>query len=428
MAQLPHYLLTLDETGDLGIQETSFVEYPATGLGFLAFEEEKVEHKFARIDEQKYQRLVSGVLMMPKTKYLRQTKEGNFYTVEFSAETLKQALVKYLKEDKAGVVKVEHKGRPLDGFAAVEHWIIEDNTTKSPVLGYTLADLGYNPDEIPAGTIMKTTYVADEQFWNDQILSGKVSGYSLGGFFELKEVEAKTQEFSTNPAVPTIQDVLKLIGVEGDNIKVTSKEGKQLQFGQTVSEGNELANGTYEFNTDLKIVVKDGVIVDYGFESNPSDDVSGFDKENNNNENTIEMSEVQTQTTESNVQVTTETTPNVTTEANVTTETTNVSTESTTPITPVVPEQNISAPSQAELSELSAKLDNLTAQMTEKDNKIAELEAKLAKLDEKNAALKEKLKEEPVKKTTPTHNKPFGNDKPEVKKVPLKIGNITVTV
>ena len=416
MAQLPHYLLTLDETGDLGIQETSFVEYPATGLGFLAFEEEKVEHKFARIDEQKYQRLVSGVLMMPKTKYLRQTKEGNFYTVEFSAETLKQALVKYLKEDKAGVVKVEHKGRPLDGFAAVEHWIINDNTTKSPVMGYTLSDLGYNPDEIPAGTIMKTTYVADEQFWNDQILSGKVQGYSLGGFFELKQVEEQAQQFSTNPAIPTIQDVLKLIGVEGDNIKVTSKEGKQLQFGQTVSEGNELANGTYEFNTDLKIVVKDGVIVDYG-----------FDKESNNNENTIEMSEVQTQPTDTNVQVTTETTPNVTPETNVSTETTNVTTE-TTPITLVVPEQNISAPSQAELSELSAKLDNLTAQMTEKDNKIAELEAKLAKLDEKNAALKEKLKEEPVKKTTPTHNKPFGNDKPEAKKVPLKIGNITVTV
>lgn len=270
MAQLPHYMLTIDDSGELGIQETSYVEYPATGLGFLAFEDEKVEHTFAKLDTQEYQRLTSGILMMPNTKYLRQTKEGNFYTVEFSAETLKNTLIQYLKQDKAGVVKVEHQGKQLNGFSAVEHWIIEDKNTKSPVLGNTLEDLGYDAEEIPAGTIMKTTYVADEKFWNEQILTGKVTGYSLGGLFELKPVEDAVQSFSAEPKMPTMEDVLKLIGVSGDNIKVTTKEGKQLQFGQTVSEDNELANGTYEFNTDLKIVVKDGVIVDFGFEQSYS--------------------------------------------------------------------------------------------------------------------------------------------------------------
>lgn len=414
MAQLPHYLLTLDDSGELGIQETSFVEYPATGLGFLAFEDEKIEHKFAKLDEQKHQRLVSGVLMMPNTKYLRQTKEGNFYTVEFSAETLKAALLKYLKEDKAGVVKVEHKGRPLEGFAAVEHWIIEDNMTKSPVLGNTLFDLGYNPDEIPAGTIMKTTYVADEQFWNEQIMSGKVSGYSLGGFFELREVEDKTQEFSSNPTLPTIQDVLKLIGVEGDNIKVTSNEGKQLQFGKTVSEGNELANGTYEFNTDLKIVVKDGVIVDYGFEKQGNEE-----NLDNNDKTNVEMSEVQNNTIDQTAQTNQEVPTN--TEVTVTTETA----QETVTVPPVVTEQT--APSQAEISELSAKIDKLAAQLAEKDNKITELEAKLSKVEEKNQTLKDKLKEEPIKKTTVPANKPFGEKKASGTTV-LKVGNQTITV
>ena len=403
MAQLPHYLLIIDDSGDLGIQETSFVEYPATGLNFLAFEDEKIEHTFAKLDEQKYQRLVSGVLMMPKTKYLRQTAEGNFYTVEFTEETLKQALIKYLKEDKASVVKVEHKGRNLNGFAAVEHWIIEDATTKSPVLGNTLADLGYNPDEIPAGTIMKTTYVADEQFWNDQILSGKVLGYSLGGLFELKEVESEVQQFAQRPILPTFNDVLKLIG--GDNASVTTKEGKELKFGETVTEGDELANGTYQFNTNLKVVIKEGVIVDYGYESSNT----------NTNFNEQQITNVSETTQQPTVQVTTETTPNDA----VTTQTT---TTDTTDTTAIVPELNI--PDTNKDNELVSRLNEIEAKLADKDAKIAELEAKLAKVEEKNQNLKDKLKEEPIKKQPVTPKKTENNSR----KTTLKVGNAIIEV
>lgn len=404
MAQLPHYLLAIDDSGDLGIQETSFVEYPATGLGFLAFEDEKIEHTFAKLDEQKYQRLVSGVLMMPKTKYLRQTAEGNFYTVEFTEETLKQALIKYLKEDKASVVKVEHKGRNLNGFAAVEHWIIEDATTKSPVLGNTLADLGYNPDDIPAGTIMKTTYVADEQFWNDQILSGKVSGYSLGGLFELKEVESEVQQFAQQPILPTVNDILKLIG--GDNVSVTTKEGKELKFGETVTEGDEPAYGTYQFNTNLKVVIKEGVIVDYGYESS------------NTNTNFNEQQTTSETTQQPTVQVTTETAPNDA----VTTQTTQTTTTDTTDTTAIVPELNI--PDTNKDNELVSRLNEIEAKLADKDAKIAELEAKLAKVEEKNQNLKDKLKEEPIKKQPVTPKKTENNSR----KTTLKIGNAIIEV
>jgi hypothetical protein len=59
--------------------------------------------------------------MMPDTKYIRTDKEGNFYTVSFSKESLYNALVKYLKAGNADNVKIEHNGQLLEGFVAIEH-------------------------------------------------------------------------------------------------------------------------------------------------------------------------------------------------------------------------------------------------------------------------------------------------------------------
>jgi hypothetical protein len=133
--------------------------------------------------------------MLPNTKYIRQTEEGELYTVEFTPETLKAALLKYLKSGYANLVKSEHSGEYLDGFVAMEHWIIEDENTLSPIFKLSLSDLGYKPSDIPAGTVMKTTFVADEQFWNEKVLTGMVKGYSIGGLFNLVPLDSKQQSF-----------------------------------------------------------------------------------------------------------------------------------------------------------------------------------------------------------------------------------------
>lgn len=213
--KIPNYLMDTEST-DTNVFETSFVTAPATDRGFLMFSRDesainklapanqnftvlKEEH-FAIIDnsykdESQFQRMTSGVWMMPDTKYLRRTDNGEIYTVEFTKETLKAALLKYLKSGYANLVKDEHSGEYLDGFVAIEHWIIESVDTKSPVFGLSLKDLGYKPSDIPVGTVMKTTYVANEQYWNDRILSGEIKGYSIGGLFNLKPVDEKQQSF-----------------------------------------------------------------------------------------------------------------------------------------------------------------------------------------------------------------------------------------
>jgi hypothetical protein len=275
--ELPNFRLDIDEeTNSLGIEEVSYVEYPATGLGYLAFSEKEVQKNFAKMtfEADEMMRMTSGVLMMPDTKYLRVDANNNYYTVEFSAETLKEALIKYLKEDKQNVVKVEHSGDSLESFRAIEHWIITNPNTKSPIFKFSLEDLGYDPLTIPIGTIMKTTYVADEMFWNDYILTGKVKGYSLGGMFEMIPVEVQTfLEQKEKESKKDVEVVLNFLKTSNSIIK--TKNNIDLQFKDDKVYSNDVeVDGHFEFSNGLKIVVKQGYIVDSGFVSNKNEDFS----------------------------------------------------------------------------------------------------------------------------------------------------------
>lgn len=236
MELLKNYLLdTSDE--DANIYETSFVEEPATGFDFLKFNKEDVKTlEFKRIETAEFKRMVSGVWFMPDTKYLRMDASRGLYTVEFKREALKEALIKYLKSDYANNTKVEHQGQFLEGFVSIEHWIYDEDSKKSPVFGHSIQDLGYSEDQVRYGTVFKTVYVQDEQFWNDEIMTGKVKGFSLGGLFTLEEEKTYGMETFSEVAVEQpaevvtdvlTQDVLDEVG--GEPLPKSSDEGENTQ-------------------------------------------------------------------------------------------------------------------------------------------------------------------------------------------------------
>lgn len=196
--EVPIYLLSVDEYGEEAVNETSFVSEPATGQSFLAFSNDKRKLAFKQIDKSgEYKRITSGIWMLPDSPITRYDENDNEYRVMFTKESLEQALLKYLKADKSNVTLFEHS-KPVSDCIAIEHWIIKDKHTKSPVLNLSLEDLGYDPETIPEGTVMKSTYIKNEEFWNDFILTGKVSGYSIGGLFNLNKINPmkKVQKMS----------------------------------------------------------------------------------------------------------------------------------------------------------------------------------------------------------------------------------------
>lgn len=64
---------------------------------------------------------------------------------------------------------------PLNGNFLAELWIVED-----PQNDKTLA-LGFEPQ--PKGTLMCSYKIEDKQYWDAQVMTGNVKGFSLEGFF-----------------------------------------------------------------------------------------------------------------------------------------------------------------------------------------------------------------------------------------------------
>jgi hypothetical protein len=184
----------LDTEDDFtNIYETSLVSNPATGMNFLKFKDDKKIEKlnFKQVDINGYQRMLSGVWFMPNTKYIRtkydEQGEPIFYTTEITEQGLYNALLKYLKSGNYDNFQIEHSGEYETGFYTMEHWIYKNPETRSPIFGLSIADLGYSEKDIKVGTVLKTVYVSDERFWNEQVLTGVVNGFSIGALFGLKE-------------------------------------------------------------------------------------------------------------------------------------------------------------------------------------------------------------------------------------------------
>jgi hypothetical protein len=271
---IPNYRIEGDDS--TVIFDTSYVANPATQKGFLKFKKVKFKQmkntkqmrvtKFKQIKNTKFkqmrttkfkqmknakfsmlgewERMTSGVWFMPDTQYLRVDDQGNYYTVEISKEALKSALINFLKRGFANSTSLEHS-QPMsdDKFIAVEYWIIDSPETLSPIYKLSLTDLGYDPNEIPIGTVMKTTYVADEQFWNDYVLTGKVTGYSIEGLFSLtldniqsfnevvedtipEEVKQKAQEIVDGEI--TVDDTTYIVS-EGNVVDIVKSTEEEVQ-------------------------------------------------------------------------------------------------------------------------------------------------------------------------------------------------------
>lgn len=230
---IPNYKIEGDES--TVIFDTSYVSNPATQKGFIKFSDQEVKQVNTKFSiQERWERMTSGVWFMPDTKYLRVDEKGTYYTVEISKEALKDALLNFLKRGYGNNGSIEHSEYfEPNYFIGVEHWIIQDENTKSPVFGLSLTDLGYDPSEIPVGTVMRTTYVSDEAFWNEQVLTGNVTGYSIEGLFSLRLDVG--QSFSE-----TVHEQV-------------SEEVKE--------EAKEVVNGTIE-TEDASYTVVDGYVVD----------------------------------------------------------------------------------------------------------------------------------------------------------------------
>ncbi len=186
--------LIIDEEAMLsGIEAISIVDRPAIEENFIALsKEEKVE--LAKVDEEK--RILMGAALIPNKNIYRQNEEGEYY-IFFSDDTVRQASELFLMRGNQNKSTLEHQA-DLHGLSVVESWIIEDEThDKSRKYGM----------DLPVGTWMVSMKVNNDEVWEDYVKTGRVSGFSIEGYFTDRVEMSQDDELNSPEAISLLEEI-----------------------------------------------------------------------------------------------------------------------------------------------------------------------------------------------------------------------------
>ena len=137
----------------------------------------KAAFKFGADDKM----VLVGPAMVPDISIPRVDDDGETYFVRFSAETIKEIAMKYMKEARTNNVNTDHEENTAGAYI-YESWIVETPDDKAnTVYGY----------DVPIGTWMIAMKVDDKNTW-DRIKAGELRGFSIEGILvDMEELEAK---------------------------------------------------------------------------------------------------------------------------------------------------------------------------------------------------------------------------------------------
>lgn len=183
---LPIYKMTIDENDTIsGVEFISLVDYPAIEVNWVAMDDKKRKVKF-----NEDQQTITGPIMIPDLPIYRFDEAMGEYYVVFTADECKKILRKFLKEGRTLGFNYMHKDDSQVATAQLDEvWYIKNKETDySNVLGY----------DLPVGTPMVTTYISDTEFWNKEVKSGNVRGFSIEGYLNLEMNKMNKNKIQTN--------------------------------------------------------------------------------------------------------------------------------------------------------------------------------------------------------------------------------------
>jgi len=239
------YKVIFKEGETTGVYGISLVENPAMESMFIALKED-TKLQLKAIDTEK--RILLGAVLIPEKPVYR-NQNGKEFNIVFPAETILLASQNFLKQSYQSSSTLEHnEDMKLSDVTFVESWIKEDMVNDKSVL--------HGFDE-PIGTWFASMKVDNEQVWNDYIKTGKVTGFSIDGFFDLEQINLNKQEMNVNEIVNAITEgFLSLTKAQVQLGSIANQDGS-ITFN---FEGDTIAVGTLMSMTgaDGELPVPDG--------------------------------------------------------------------------------------------------------------------------------------------------------------------------
>lgn len=171
---IPIYNCLINENpeDDSGIYAISFVDSPANESDFIALSKQQSE---VFLNKDPHKQILTGVILRPdQLIYRKDSKLGEYY-IKFSTEQIEKIAQKMMRTGLALQNTTHQHQAPLKGNYLSELWIIEDpEKDKSRALGFS---------SLPKGSLMCSYKIADKHYWDTEIMTGNVKGFSLEGFF-----------------------------------------------------------------------------------------------------------------------------------------------------------------------------------------------------------------------------------------------------
>lgn len=174
--KIPVYQAKVTDAKDDGIFAMSFVDFPAIERNFVALRQRQA----TKLSLNKQKQILTGVVLVPDQLIYRNQEPLGEYYMRFSAADIERIAQKMMRTGIALSTTTHQHEKQLDGNFLVELWIVDDpKRDKSVAVG-----LG----ELPKGTLCASYKIEDGNYWQKEVLSGNVKGFSLEGFFNLNNV------------------------------------------------------------------------------------------------------------------------------------------------------------------------------------------------------------------------------------------------
>lgn len=253
-----------------GVFNLSMVKKPAIDSAFLALSEADNVIELTTIDEER--RIVLGAVLIPD-KLIFRDQGGKKFNIVFDKEGIALCAHNFIKNGYQNNSSIEHNKIALSDVSVVESWVKEsDINDKSVAHGI----------DLPVGTWFVMSKIDNDEVWDDYVKTGKVTGYSIEGLFDLEEVNLnshnKTDEMKTEDIIKGITAFLegklptfvKLGKATTEDGTVTFNfDGDTLEAGKTAitmtgTDGElPVPDGTYRVDlngTPTDLEVKDSIV------------------------------------------------------------------------------------------------------------------------------------------------------------------------
>jgi len=191
------YKVLFKEGETTGVYGISLVNDPAMESLWVALSKEQLQLK--SVDTEK--RIVCGAVLIPDKPVYR-NQNGKEFNIVFPAETIELASQAFQENSHQNSSTLEHNvDAKLSGVTIVQTWIKEHDINDKSVM------YGFND---PIGTWYASMKIHNDEIWNDYVKTGKVKGFSIDGFFDLEQVNLKS-EFNMSEQKSFIDEVKQII-------------------------------------------------------------------------------------------------------------------------------------------------------------------------------------------------------------------------